>query len=78
MDTYSKFKGDIDEIKEQLDTFLFCLDKKESANNDETVGSLVEHYSNLADWLKRSMEDLAKAEGETLLKDIDYDGKFRS
>lgn len=76
MEAYNEFKQSIDEIKDQLDTFLFILDYKKTSNPDETIGGLIEAYSNIGDWLKQTMQNFAKAKGDILLKDIDYKGKF--
>lgn len=76
MEAYNEFKQSIDEIKDMLNTFLFILDHKKTSNPDETIGGLIDTYSNISDWLKQTMLDLAKEKGNVLLKDIDYNRKF--
>lgn len=75
MNAYQIFKNEIDIVREELDTFLYILDKQ--SDTRRTVGHSVDLYIDLADRLKNAMEALKKEEGETRIADIEYEGKFR-
>ncbi len=74
MNAYQIFKNEIDDICEEMDTFLFILDK--NLTRTETVGSVIDRYIDMADRLKEAFENLKKEEGETLIADIEYEGKL--
>lgn len=76
MDAYKNFKNEIDAIYDDLDTLLFLLDNRSEAA--KTVRSQIELYEDTADRLKKAYEDLKASEGNTLIKDINYDGRFRN
>lgn len=75
MNAYQIFKNEIDIVRDELDTFLYIMDKK--TDTRKTVGHSVDSYIDLADRLKNAMEALKKEEGETRIADIEYEGKFR-
>lgn len=76
MDAYKKFKNEIDEILDDLDTLLFLLENRSAPA--KTVRGQIELYEDTADRLKKTFEDLKASEGSTLIKDIDYEGHFRN
>lgn len=75
MNAYQIFKNEVDEVRDDIDTLLYILDKK--MNRQETVGSAIDRYMDMADRLKNALENLKKEEGETRIADIEYEGKLR-
>lgn len=75
MNAYWTFKKELDKIYDELDTFLFILDKNLSIN--ETVGDAIDRYIDTADRLKEAFENLKKKVGNIRIVDIEYDGKLR-
>lgn len=76
MDAYKKFKSEIDDILDYIDTLLFTLDNHDGSRR--TVRSTIELYEDTAKRLKESFESLKASKGNTLIQDIDYEGNFRN
>lgn len=75
MNAYQKFKNEIVEILDDIDTFMWAVDSRNDPN--KTLRSEIEIFENASDRLKQAFEDLKTSEGDTLMKDIDYDGRLR-
>lgn len=75
MDAYQKFKNEITGILNDIDTFMYVIDSRNSP--DKTLKSEIELYEDTSDRLKRAFDDLKESEGDKLVKDITYEGRLR-
>lgn len=77
MNPYQEFKKNIDNVLDDIDTLCFALDNR-AMYPYRTVSELMTAYKSAADKLNQAIEDLIKEEGDTPVKDIDYEGTFRN
>lgn len=75
MNAYQKFKNEITEILNDIDTFMWSIDSRNSPN--KTLKSMIEIYEDTSERLKQAFDDLKASEGDTQVKDINYEGRFR-
>lgn len=75
MDAYQKFKNEILDILDDIDTFMWSVDSRNDPN--KTLRSKIERFEDTSDRLKQAFEDLKTSEGNTLTRDIKYDGRLR-
>ena len=75
MDAYQKFKNEITEILEEIDTFMWLIDVRR--NPDNTLKSAIELYEDNSERMKQAFDDLKNVEGDKLIRDIDYEGSLR-
>lgn len=70
-----EFKDTIERIMDDLETVMYLLDHRE--NPGVTISGKIHLYKSLSSELDEAFQKLEEAEGDTLLKDIDPDFKFR-
>lgn len=75
MDAYQKFKNEITDIFNDIDTFMWSIDSRNSPN--KTLKSLIEIYEDTSERLKQAFDDLKTSEGDILMKNITYEGRLR-
>lgn len=75
MDAYQKFRNEITDILNDIDTFMWAIDSRSPPN--KTLKSEIEIYEDTSDRLKQAFDDLKESEGYKLIKDITYEGRFR-
>lgn len=75
MDAYQKFRNEITDILNDIDTFMWAIDSRNSPN--KTLKSEIEIYEDTSDRLKQAFDDLKESEGYKLIKDIAYEGRLR-
>lgn len=75
MDAYQKFKNEITDILNDIDTFMWSIDSRNSPN--KTLKSLIEIYEDTSERLKQAFDDLKTSEGDILMKNITYEGRLR-
>lgn len=76
MDAYQKFKNEITDILNDIDTFMWSIDSRNSPN--KTLKSVIEIYEDTSERLKQAFDDLKTSEGDILMKNITYEGRFRN
>lgn len=76
MDAYQKFKNEITDILNDIDTFMWSIDSRNRPN--KTLKSLIEIYEDTSDRLKQAFDDLKTSEGDILMKNITYEGHLRN
>lgn len=76
MDAYQKFKNEITDILDDIDSFMWSIDSRNRPN--KTLKSLIEIYEDTSDRLKQAFDDLKTSEGDILMKNITYEGRLRN
>lgn len=76
MDAYQKFKNEITDILNDIDTLMWSIDSRNSPN--KTLKSVIEIYEDTSERLKQAFDDLKTSEGDVLMKNITYEGRLRN
>lgn len=76
MNDFQIFRDEIERIRDDMDTLLYLLDNRQ--NPKKKISDILMAYESEPAELSEALQTLKRKEGDTLLKDIDMNFRFRA